>query len=95
MKNTIIRTIGLLAIMLAAHVSYAHDPAEHMKKNEKPKCAAMDHSKMDMNDPVAEAMRKQCSKDDQSIKKESSHDMHTDMQDKKAMNNQNHDEHQH
>jgi hypothetical protein len=41
----------------------AHDPKEHMKDTEQPDCAAMkdmDHSKMDMNDPVMQAMMKKC-----------------------------------
>lgn len=41
----------------------AHAPSEHMKKAEKPKCEAMkdmDHSKMDMKDPIMMAMMKKC-----------------------------------
>lgn len=41
----------------------AHDPSEHIKKNESPKCEsmkAMDHSKMDANDPIMMAMMKKC-----------------------------------
>ena len=41
----------------------AHDPSEHMKKGEKPKCESMknmDHSKMDANDPIMMAMIKKC-----------------------------------
>lgn len=41
----------------------AHDPKEHMKDAERPDCAAMkdmDHSTMDMNDPVMQAMMKKC-----------------------------------
>ena len=52
--------ISMLAFTLSAQ---AHDPKEHMKNAEKPDCAAMenmDHSKMDMNDPVMQAMMKQC-----------------------------------
>ncbi|WP_339674277.1 hypothetical protein [Dasania marina] len=44
----------------------AHDPKEHMKDAKAPNCAAMkdmDHSKMDMKDPVIQAMMKQCVKD--------------------------------
>ena len=40
----------------------AHEPKEHMKDGQKPDCAAMgnmDQSKMDMNDPVMQAMMKQ------------------------------------
>ncbi|CAA0089003.1 Uncharacterised protein [Zhongshania aliphaticivorans] len=52
--------ISTLAFTLSAQ---AHDPKEHMNNAEKPDCAAMenmDHSKMDMNDPVMQAMMKQC-----------------------------------
>jgi hypothetical protein len=41
----------------------AHDPAEHMKVEERPDCTAMrgmDHSKMDMDDPVVQAMMQKC-----------------------------------
>ena len=41
----------------------AHDPSEHVKTNEAPKCEsmkAMDHSKMDANDPIMMAMMKKC-----------------------------------
>lgn len=41
----------------------AHDPKEHMEQAEKPDCALMekmDHTKMDMNDPVMRAMMKKC-----------------------------------
>jgi cytochrome bd-type quinol oxidase subunit 1 len=97
MKNTMIRSMGLLAIMLAAHTSYAHDPSEHMKENEQPKCAAMDHSKMDMKDPVAQAMIKQCSMANQEMKKKGSQGMHSNMHDQKAMDMKapSQDAHQH
>ena len=52
--------ISTLAFTLSAQ---AHDPKEHMNNAEKPDCAAMenmDHSKMDMNDPVMQAMMKLC-----------------------------------
>ena len=41
----------------------AHEPKEHMQDAKKPDCAAMDNmdqSKMDMDDPVMQAMMKQC-----------------------------------
>lgn len=59
----------LLGLVLGASVplAIAHDPAEHAKeaaaKNAPPDCAAMknmDHSKMDMNDPVMKAMMAKC-----------------------------------
>jgi hypothetical protein len=58
----------LLAI-IAMGVTFsaqAHDPKQHMKNAEKPNCKTMenmDHSKMDMSDPVMQAMMKQCMND--------------------------------
>jgi hypothetical protein len=60
-------TILTSSILLASNV-YAHAPElhkeMHKKKNaEKPKCEAMkdmDHSTMDINDPITQAMMKQC-----------------------------------
>lgn len=57
---TFVIAFSTLAFTLSAQ---AHDPKEHMKDAEKPNCAAMenmDHSKMDMQDPIAQAMMKQC-----------------------------------
>lgn len=42
--------------------AYAHDPKMHVKKAEKAKCSNMDHSKMDMKNPVVIAMMKKCMK---------------------------------
>lgn len=63
MKNLIITILTLFSVTALASAAQAHDPKEHMKDAEKPNCAAMkdmDHSKMDMNDPVTQAMMKQC-----------------------------------
>ena len=63
MKNLIITILTLFSIMALVSTAQAHDPKEHMKDAEKPNCAAMkdmDQSKMDMNDPVTQAMMKQC-----------------------------------
>jgi hypothetical protein len=52
--------------LLLAFSACAHDPAEHMKEGQKPDCAAMknmDHSKMDMKDPVMQAMMQKCMKE--------------------------------
>jgi uncharacterized protein (DUF305 family) len=57
---TFVIALSTLAFTLSAQ---AHDPKEHMKDAEKPDCAAMgnmDQSKMDMQDPIAQAMMKQC-----------------------------------
>lgn len=57
---TFIIALSTSVFALSAH---AHDPKEHMENAEKPDCTAMenmDHSKMDMQDPITQAMMKQC-----------------------------------
>lgn len=52
--------VPALALTLSVQ---AHEPEEHMKDAEQPDCMAMkdmDHSTMDMNDPVMQAMMKKC-----------------------------------
>jgi uncharacterized protein involved in copper resistance len=66
MKQKLIFPTLFLAVLGVAFTAQAHDPKEHMKGAESPNCAGMkdmDHSKMDMNDPVMQAMMKQCMKD--------------------------------
>lgn len=60
---------SILALVVAAPLAFAHDPAEHAKeaaaKNAAPDCAAIkdrDHSKMDPNDPVTQALMARCGK---------------------------------
>ncbi|MEH6650338.1 MAG: hypothetical protein V7707_09965 [Motiliproteus sp.] len=62
MKKQFSVLIAVPALMLAFSVQ-AHSEKDHMKTAENPDCAtlsAMDHSKMDMNDPVVMAMMQQC-----------------------------------
>ncbi|MBR9910260.1 MAG: hypothetical protein GYB33_07900 [Gammaproteobacteria bacterium] len=66
MKPKYLTPILILVALGAAFSAQAHDPKEHMKDAKKPDCAAMknmDHSKMNMNDPVMQAMMKKCMKD--------------------------------
>jgi hypothetical protein len=58
---TKIALILIPAISLSMTVA-AHDPKFHAKKAEKADCSKMDHSKMDMQDPVALAMINKCMK---------------------------------
>ena len=54
----------------------------HVKKAEKADCSKMDHSKMDMKDPVAIAMMKKCMKqaeDDKKSMKDMDHSKMNDM----------------
>jgi L-serine deaminase len=63
MKKIQTATYLLLAGFFAISSAQAHDPSEHAMKKEKPKCEAMknmDHSKIDMKDPVMMAMMKKC-----------------------------------
>lgn len=66
MTNTLRLTLAA-AMLTLAQSTFAHDPAEHEKEaaavKAGPDCAAMktmDHSKMDMNDPVMKAMMTKC-----------------------------------
>lgn len=67
-----------LSAMLLALSAQAHDPKEHMKEAQAPDCAAMkdiDHSKMDMKDPLMQAMMQKCMKPVQ-MDEEGSHEAH-------------------
>lgn len=64
MKNSILRLTLVITSTMIMAPTFAHDPAEHAKTAEAPDCESMksmDHSKMDMNDPVMLAMMKKCS----------------------------------
>ncbi|HDZ16336.1 hypothetical protein LCGC14_0695190 [marine sediment metagenome] len=63
MNTKIITFIMALSTAVFTLSAQAHDPKEHMKNAEKPDCTAMekmDKSKMDMQDPITQAMMKQC-----------------------------------
>ena len=63
MEKPQIKTALIVTGMLVIGSAYAHDPSEHTSNSEKPKCGAMknmDRSKMDMDDPVMQAMMKKC-----------------------------------
>jgi len=62
MKTGLISKIALVLIptITLSMTAKAHDPSLHVKKAEKADCSKMDHSKMDMKDPVAIAMMKKC-----------------------------------
>jgi uncharacterized protein involved in copper resistance len=72
------KTLTRLALVLIPTITLsmtatAHDPKLHAKKAEKADCTKMDHSKMDMNDPVAIAMMKKCIKQAESSKNKMDH----------------------
>ena len=93
--KTHIKVIMLSALAFAISAQ-AHDPKEHMKDAQDPDCASMkdmDHSKMDMDDPVTQAMMKKCMKsmdhdksendqatDEHHVDKESSEEPHPEQQ---------------
>ena len=57
-RHLLLYLIALPALVLTL-TAQAHDPKEHMNEKQTPDCAAMkemDHSKMNMNDPVMQAM---------------------------------------
>jgi hypothetical protein len=61
-KNIVILCLAFSSALYTVS-TLAHDPKEHMEQAAKPDCAPMekmDHNKMDMNDPVMQAMMKKC-----------------------------------
>ena len=81
------KTLTKLALVLIPTITLsmaatAHDPSMHVKKAKKADCSKMDHSKMDMKDPVAIAMMKKCMKqaeDDKKSMKDMDHSKMKDM----------------
>ena len=72
------KTLTKLALVLIPTITLsmtasAHDPKMHVKKAEKADCSKMDHSKMDMKDPVAVAMMKKCMKQSKSSMEKMDH----------------------
>lgn len=68
--------LSLTPVLLMSINAWAHDPSEHMKNGEKADCSAMhdmDYSKMDMNDPVMQAMMQKCMHQGQGISQDSPH----------------------
>ena len=63
MNMKTLATVIVFSTLGIAFSAQAHEPKEHMKDAQKPDCTAMknmDHNKMDMNDPVMQAMMQQC-----------------------------------
>ena len=96
MNMKTLATIIVFSTLGIAFSAQAHEPKEHMKDAEKPDCTAMknmDHSKMDMNDPVMQAMMKQCMKD--MHHGDDSHTMGHDDASDDVHQDEQHSEHQH
>jgi hypothetical protein len=97
MKTKHFTPIIAFAALGVAFSVQAHDPKEHMKDAENPNCAAMknmDHSKMDMKDPVMQAMMKPCMHDMQQNDSEKDKFQAGD-QDNGKNSAEQHSEHQH
>jgi hypothetical protein len=67
MKKNLMKTVSKIALVLIPAITLsitatAHDPSLHVKKAKKADCSKIDHSKMDIKDPVAIAMMKKCMK---------------------------------
>ena len=105
------KTLTKLALVLIPTITLsmtasAHDPKMHVKKAEKADCSKMDHSKMDMKDPVAVAMMKKCMKQSKSSMEKMDHSKMKEMDhskmkgmdhskmEKKENNKANSDDHQ-
>jgi len=70
MKPSFTLTVMSLLVLGSASLAFAHDPSEHEKEMPKADCSKMkemDHSKMDMKDPVVQAMMKQCHAESQKV----------------------------
>jgi hypothetical protein len=103
MKTNSFKTISKIALVLLPALTLsmtaaAHDPKLHAKKPEKADCSKMDHSKMDMKDPVAMAMMKKCMKQaeassDKMDGKMDHSKMMDDKMDDKDMKKDEHDNH--
>jgi hypothetical protein len=79
------KTLTKLALVLIPVITFsttatAHDPSMHVKKAGKADCSKMDHSKMDMKDPVAIAMMKKCLKQSEADKKSMKNMDHSKME---------------
>ena len=80
------KTLTKIALVLIPAITLsltatAHDPSMHVKKAKKADCSKMDHSKMDMKDPVAMAMMKKCMKQAEADKKAMKDMDHSKMKD--------------
>lgn len=65
MKRRTLSYFVALPALLIALSAQAYDPEENRKEAQAPNCAAMkdmDHSKMNMKDPVMQAMMQECMK---------------------------------
>jgi len=84
--NTLTKmALVLIPTLTLSLTATAHDPKLHAKKAEKADCSKMDHSKMDMKDPVAMAMMKKCMKQAKKAKATKAEMDHSKMKMKKSL----------
>lgn len=102
MKTNLIKTVSKIALvvipaMTLSLTANAHDPSMHVKKAKKADCSKMDHSKMDMKDPVTIAMMKKCMKQAEADKKEMKDMDHSKMKkdEHESVKKDDHNEHAH
>lgn len=91
-KMVLMLTTALFSGM--SSLSFAHDPSEHDKEKEAVDCSSMkdmDHSKMDMADPVMQAMMKQCHDEMEKAKANTTPDEKTTETEKKKAKKKKHD----
>ena len=75
-QRRLVLLLSASALLLSA-AAFAHDPSEHKMEEQKPDCSAMqkmDHSKMNINDPVMQAMMQKCMKGMHEEEAQTSHD---------------------
>tara|TARA_B110000438_G_scaffold55166_1_gene55215 strand:- start:257 stop:520 length:264 start_codon:yes stop_codon:yes gene_type:complete len=87
MKNLVKMLLVLIPTITLSITATAHDPKLHVKKAKKADCSKMDHSKMDMKDPVAVAMMKKCMKQAEASKDKMDH---SKMKEQDGKNEHNH-----
>lgn len=98
MKTLTILALVLIPTITLSMTARAHDPAMHVKQAEKADCSKMDHSKMEMKDPVIHsAMMKKCMKQSEAAKKSMEDMDHSKMKkaEHKANEKDDNNEHNH
>jgi hypothetical protein len=84
--NTLTKmALVLIPALTLSFTASAHDPKLHAKKAGKADCSKMDHSKMDVKDPVAMAMMKKCMKQAKKAKESKAKMDHSKMKMKKSL----------
>ena len=86
MKTNTLQIIFLISLVSISLFTQAHDMKEHMKNLEEPKCETVQSMKKDlqnMDDPVMQAIMKQCMND-------ATHDVHNNNSDHENISEHHH-----